>query len=437
MFKQIVFTAAIILTVPLLALAAGSATSVAWLWNGAAFVLAWAFLMAAGYMGALYVLGKRREWLAHFSWVVRPTMVGLAVLLVLQGVLLLSCVPLFPLAGSLVLALGLTAVGFGWVALLTLIQALRPWPIKPVAATGQLLEPEQMPNLRERIARVAQRLEARAPSQVILGLEPLVFVTSVPIKLRGREPLPRCETLYLPTFALRFLNEQQLDALVGHELGHFRNADLSFTERFAPGLAALGNALDDISPEENPGPFAQWVNLARLPALLLLQALTLALVASVNRIRRARELEADRAGARASSNTAVALSLVKCSVMGLLWVPFRSANAEYLATGRARPNLSVDYVARLSQFLRATDRAKLGQVVLGSCVAHPIDTHPVLVDRLRALGADPAQTVDVAIDEMLQQVSTDEELSSLERAITTFENEWTRLPGRPVVVDAD
>ena len=415
MLRQVVFIAAIVLVVPLLALAAGSVTSVAWLWKGAAFVLSFALLMATGYMGALYVLGKRREWLARFAWVVRPTMVGLAVLLVLQGVLLLGCLPLLSLPGGFVLALGLTAIGFGWVALLILIEALRPWPIKPVAATGQLLKPEQMPALRARIAHVARRLEARAPSQIILGLEPLVFVTSVPIKLRGQEPLPRCETLYLPTYALRFLDEQQLDALIGHELGHFRNADLSFTERFAPGLAALGNALDDISPEEDPGPFAQWVNLARLPALLLMQALTLALVVSVNRIRRARELEADRAGAQASSNTAVALSLVKCSAMDLLWVSFRSANAEYLAGGRARSNLSVDYVARLSQALRATDRAKLGQVLLGSHLAHPVDTHPVLVDRLRALGADPAGTVDAAIEEMLQQISMDEELSSLER----------------------
>jgi hypothetical protein len=102
---------------------------------------------------------------------------------------------------------------------------------------------------------------------------------------------------------------------------------------------------------------------------------------------------------------------------GLAWPSFRTANVAYLATGSARPNLSVDYLTRLSQFLRAADQTKLGGILLASRFAQPVDTHPVLADRLRALGADPAQTVNAAISEMLKQVSPDDGLISLEQTL--------------------
>jgi Zn-dependent protease with chaperone function len=69
---------------------------------------------------------------------------------------------------------------------------------------------------------------------------------------------------------------------------------------------------------------------AKLPALLLMQLIAIVMAVAVARIRRARELEADRVGADLASAEAFARALVKFSLLMVLWRPFRAANARYL-----------------------------------------------------------------------------------------------------------
>jgi Zn-dependent protease with chaperone function len=435
--KLLVFAVAIIMGVPLVALVAGAVWSAEALWQGAALVLAAAIVVTAGFVGALYLLRARSEWLARcFTLVVRPTMMAVAVLLVLQGALILFALSVLLPDGGPGLWFVVMALGFGWVGVLILIEAFKPWRLNSLAVAGSLLQPQQLPDLRARIGRLAQRLGVSPPAQIILGLEPGIFVTSLPIKLRGRDPLPRAETLYLPVYALRLFSDEELDAVIGHELGHFRNADLAFTLRFAPGLRALANTAENVSPEDvDAHALGQWFRIARLPAYLLMQAMTITLIRIVNRIRRARELGADRASIEVSSPAAAASALVKGSLMALPWYQFHSANRAYLASGRARPNLSADYMARLVEGVRAADPNGIATFLLEWHIPHPVDTHPSLAERLRALRADPVQAIEAALNEMSQQAPAEEELIALEQAITAFENDWTRVPGTPIVVD--
>jgi Zn-dependent protease with chaperone function len=414
------------------------------LWKSSAVLLVLTVLLPSVYAALAYAIGRSRKWLARcFPWLVRPTMAGLAVLLVLHGLLVLyagyllagalSFLPILSLS-SLVWGV-LLGVGFAWVALLILIEAVRPWAIEPLPIVGTTLSDEQMPELTERVARLAAQLDAKPPERIVVGLEPRAFVTSVPLKLRGHGLLPSAETLYLPTCVLRTFDEQQLDALISHELAHFRAGDLAFTVRCAPSLRGLAHAIDSVSfevkPTERPG---LW-SLARLPAGFLVQGIALVLASAVNRIRRAREFEADRVAAKETSNTSFVAALVKISLLSLLWKKFRSDNAKYLASGRARGNLSTSYLKFFTDALSKVDRAKLSAGLLKSRLAHPIDTHPILAERIQALQVEPVTLFDRSIEELLLRQQPPVGLDSVERTITAIENDWMCIPGTPFVLD--
>jgi Zn-dependent protease with chaperone function len=416
------------------------------LWKSSAVLLVFTVLLPSVYAALAYTLGRSGKWLARcFPWLVRPTMAALAVLLVFHGLLVLyagyllagalSFLPILTLS-SLVWSV-LLGLGFAWVALLILIEAVRRWSVEPVPIVGIALAREQMPELTERVAILASQLDAKPPERIVVGLEPRAFVTSVPLKLRGQGLLPSAETLYLPTCVLRTFDEQQLNALISHELAHFRAGDLAFTVRFAPSLRGLAHAIDsvswDVKPKESPG---LW-SLARLPAGFLIQGIALVLAWAVNRIRRTREFEADRVAARTSSNFSFAAAVVKISLLSLLWKRFRTENAKYLASGRARINLSTDYLKYFAGALSKADRGKLREALLKSRLAHPIDTHPILADRIQALEVESVAIFDRSVDELLVQEQGAVGLESLERAITAIENDWMCIPGTPYVLDRE
>jgi Zn-dependent protease with chaperone function len=416
-------------------------TADALLWKASLALLALTLLVPSAYAALAYTIGRRANWLAsYFPWVVRPTMLALALLLVLQGLVVmyaalplsavLSFMPIVPLIWCV-----LCGLGFVGVALLILAEAFSTWKGQPFPIVGMELGAQQLPELTALVARLAEQLHARPPARIIIGLEPRAFVASMPFALRGIGTLPSAETLYLSTCFLRVLDEQQLKALIGHELAHFREGDLAFTLRFAPSFRGLARTVEsvafEVKPTERPG---LW-SLARLPASFLVQGIALVLAHAVNRIRRARELQADQIAAAVASRDAFASALVKVSLLASSWKIFRSENAKYLASGRARVNLSARYQRVVAAGLSKMDRGQLRQGLLKSRLAHPIDTHPVLAERLQALGVEPAAVCDRSLEELMLRAEPPQGLEALERALTATENEWMCIPGTPYVLD--
>jgi Zn-dependent protease with chaperone function len=239
----------------------------------------------------------------------------------------------------------------------------------------------------------------------------------------------------LSTCFLRTLDEQQLDALIGHELAHFREGDLAFTLKFAPSFRGLARTVEsvalEVKPTERPG---LW-SLARLPASLLVQGVAFVLMQAVNRIRRTRELEADQIAASVGSRDAFASALVKVSLLSSSWKLFRADNAKYLASGRARANLSTRYLRVVATALSNTNRVDLRQGLLKSRLPHPTDTHPILAERIQALGVESAAVSDRSLEELMLRTEPPEGLETLERTITAIENDWMCIPGTPYVLD--
>jgi Zn-dependent protease with chaperone function len=414
------------------------------LWKASLALLVLTLLIPSAFAALAYTIGRRREWLAtYFPWVVRPTLVGFALLLVLQGLLVMYAGLPLSVALTFIPFLTLTALvwcvllglGFVGVGLLILVEALSGWTGEPLPIVGVALGPQQLPELTARVARLAEQLNASPPARIVIGLEPRGFVTSVPLALRGHEVLPPAETLYLSTCFLRTLDEQQLDALICHELAHFREGDLAFSLRFAPSFRGLARTVEsvalEVKPTERPG---LW-SMARLPASLLVQGVAFVLMRAVNHIRRTRELEADQVASSASSCDAFTSALVKVSFLSSVWPRFRSDNAKYLASGRARANLSSFYLRVIAVALSKVDRVELRKALLKSRLAHPTDTHPFLAERILALGIEPDAASDHALEELQFPKQPPEGLETLEREITAIENDWMCIPGRPYVLD--
>jgi len=414
------------------------------LWRASASLLVVTLLIPVSFGGLAFALGRRRQWLArYFPWIVRPTMIGVAFLLVLHGLLILYTGLQLSVAvnyfGFFIWA-SIIGLGFAGTGILIVFEAVRRRQADAIRATGLVVDSERLPELTARVARVAENLNVGVPARVVVGLEVVAFVTRIPISLRGSGLLAPGETLYLPACALHILEEKQLEALLGHELAHFRGEDVAFTERFIPSFLALQNAIESVSPDTSrsvSNSTSGWGLLAKLPALLLMQLIAVVTAVAVARIRRARELEADRVGAELASPEAFARALVKFSLLMVPWKPFRAANARYLRSGRARSNLCADFLQCSRGLLAMADRDSLRQTVLSSRLTHPTDTHPTLAERIRALGLDPAVILDESLADLSRTTEVSSELTELEAAITSIENDWMSTPGTPVITDTE
>ena len=419
-----------------------AATSV--LWRASASLLLVTLLIPVSFGGLAFTLGRRRQWLArYFPWIVRPTMIAVAFLLVLHGLLILYTGLQLSIAVNYVgffICASIIGLGFAGTSILIVFEAVRRRQADPIRVTGLVVDSERLPELTARVARVAKKLNVGVPAQVVVGLEVVAFVTRLPVSLRGGGVLAHGETLYLPACALRILEEKQLEALLGHELAHFRGEDVAFTERFILSFLALQNAIESVSPDTSRSVSNStfgWGLLAKLPALLLMQLIAVVTTVAVARIRRARELEADRVGAELASPEAFARALVAFSLLMVPWKPFRAANARYLRSGWARSNLCADFLQSSRDLLAMVDRDSLRQTVLSSRLTHPTDTHPTLAERIRALGLDPAAILEESLADLSRTTEVSGELTELEEAITAIENDWMSTPGTPVITDTE
>jgi Zn-dependent protease with chaperone function len=328
-----------------------------------------------------------------------------------------------------VLGFGLLLGAFGIVA-----DMRKLFDPEPLRVTGVMLERNEMPDLFARVARLAERLGSRKPERIVLGIEPTAFVANVHLRLRGVGDYPRAETLYLPTVALRVLEDAELDALIGHELGHFRGEDVQFSDRFAPAFRSLEIATEAVNDE---GDDEDASSLALMPAIGLLAFMTYTLNRFVSRIRREREFVADQASLEVSNPRAAASLLVKFGTLTLQWEVFRAHFTRMLRGGTARRNQSRDYVARTRQFIGAVNQEALRKGLFALHIPHPLDSHPTLAQRLAAIGVDPATIVGSSLAAILSGRPVPHGLEAIEERITATDAEFYRDPGDRLTVSED
>ncbi len=333
----------------------------------------------------------------------------------------------------------LTLMGAGLIAAAGLI--VTSWRqlfiTMPLDVDGVLADRSNCPELWARVDNLGRRLAASPPRQIVVGLQPTAFVTSAAIYLRGTGPLPAIETLYLPLAGLRLWTDAELDAVIGHELGHFRGQDLHYSHRLAPVLRSLSVSLETVrlgvGYEGTWG--VSWFRAARLPASLALSLMLGSFRSLIATMQRERELVADQAGASVSSGSALIAAAGKLAVVAAEWSGFWSAAAHFVTMGRARANLCQDLLYRATAFSNSVPPKAFTEWLLASRQPHPFDSHPILAARAAALAVDPMPLLERALAAVAEATEPEPAIKALEERATRSAIESIRIPGGKLRLD--
>jgi Zn-dependent protease with chaperone function len=240
---------------------------------------------------------------------------------------------------------------------------------------GKNLTREQASQLWKQVEGIAQRLGALPPNNLVVGLDPNFFVTEVGVislsgRLKGR-------TLYCSLPLCRILSKEEVTAVIGHELAHFKGQDTKFSKRFYPVYRGTASALDALEAAGGEGAGT----IALLPAVAVFGYLLECFSVAESRLSRHRELAADQAAASVASPQAIAAALVKLHAFTGIWQGLQEAAINALRQGKAFVNASRTYAEAVSQ--RAVPESIQG--IAEAHLSHPTDSHPPLSVRLQSL----------------------------------------------------
>lgn len=259
---------------------------------------------------------------------------------------------------------------------------------------GTPLSEAEEPRFFAYVNSLAEKLGARRPDNIVVGLEPNFFATSADVTVLGNDEPLRGETLYVSAPLARLLTEAELSSVIGHELGHFRGEDTAYSLKFAPVYAGLAHSIGAVESDDNEGASG----LAKLPARATLSYIYDVFSRSESAISRDRELKADQAGAEVSSAKALATTLAKVSLYAQLWSKVREDNVERLNQGKITNNLSTVFGDIAKYDIEHAEIEEIIENILSTTIEHPTDTHPTLGTRLQTLGISPS---DIKKDDLL------------------------------------
>jgi len=281
-------------------------------------------------------------------------------------------------------------VGIGTAfGLVFLIRGVVVMMAKPkVVVIGRPIAEDRYPSIWKQVKALAAKINALSPNNIVVGLDASFFVIESPIKcltgkLKGR-------TLYLSLPLCRILNQGELTAIVGHELGHFKGEDTRFTRRFAPIYRGAADALVNLERMRSEHLAA----IALLPVLSVLSYFFDCFATAEKEIARERELAADQVGVTLSGSQNAASALVKVHAFSNYWRSALQRMRETINSGRPVDNVSAMFAELVAENAREP-------VLLGledKSLSHPMDTHPPLNVRLQAIGVSLKIIEGVALD---------------------------------------
>ena len=371
-----------------------------------------------GFLAARFAGTQRERLVAIFRPLVIGILVTLSLLVIVHGAILVYAIyvgesyALGRIHAMIIGAIGLGSIIGAYGLIASLLRFAKPLQMTVI---GKRLDLAEHSDLHEFLNKVASKLGAKVPTNVVLGLQPTFFATNAAVTVPESSAAVSGETLYLSAPLMRLLSARELASVVGHELGHFSGADTRYSLKFAPVYAGLGQGIHSLAGDEDSGLQV----LARLPAAFVLSYIYDVFSTNERAIARDRELQADKAGAAAGSPMDLASALLKVSVFPELWRLLESRNLERLSEGKVSRNLAKLFrdTARFD-----VDPNKVGQLLASAMeqrIAHPTDSHPPVGERLTALGVNPgaaaADIVDVPVESAMDQFAS---LAQVEEALT-------------------
>lgn len=236
-----------------------------------------------------------------------------------------------------------------------------------LTVSGAMLERDDSP-LWTRLRYLAGKSGAEPPEQVIVGTDGLLFVTEVPVALNGDRIQGR--TLYMSLPLLRQLSGSQTEALISHELAHFRGADDYYSRKISPLLVRFDALLESLYDG------------AAAPIFYFMICFRAIIEMSVRKWNVAREIRADQAAIAATSPRDLAGALLNAAAFSKLQQEKTRAR---LRSGEAAVTLASPGDNN-SEFRNFAASFASNPALEWSRMEHPVDRHAKTFERLSAVG---------------------------------------------------
>jgi Zn-dependent protease with chaperone function len=328
---------------------------------------------AAGYVSR----SSRKLLLILFRPGLYLTVLASIVLVVLHAALAMGVVYLLNVYTGffffifVIMGIGIGAI-LGCIAIIRgTISVFRPSIVKVL---GVKLSADKQPDLHQLVNNLSRNTGALPPHHIVAGLDPNFFVTQTRVECHDRRLSGR--TLYLSLPLCRILSHEELRAVIGHELGHFKGLDTEFSGKFYPIYRAAAECLSRLE-RELQGRRA----IALFPAYYFLLYFLESLSLAETKISRERELEADRIGAHFVGATSFGTALIKVHAFQDFWEWFRQAARDAIAMNKPFTNASSMFAEGVRDNWQRSAFDGLEELE----TPHPTNSHPTLKVRLEAL----------------------------------------------------
>ena len=234
---------------------------------------------------------------------------------------------------------------------------------------GELISEQAAPGLWQRIRDLATRLKTAAPDHIIAGIDANFFVTESSLNVDGRSLRGRSLFISLPL--LRLLSQAEADAILVHELAHFRGGDTAHSAALGPKLAQYDQYCNEMRSAHIPMVFY----------LMCLYRMIFEIASASN--SRNREFLADRIAAKLIAPAAVSNSLIKVAA----YATYRAEIENQLFSRNEQHGASLgiaQFVASgLHPYARSSDFL---DTMKHASTPHPYDSHPKMAERMKNVG---------------------------------------------------
>jgi Zn-dependent protease with chaperone function len=257
---------------------------------------------------------------------------------------------------------------------------LQPLPAPGLYLLGRLLPAELAPGLWGWVNAISERISGPMPDHVVVGVDQGFFVTEVPVTLQPSGQRLTGRTLYMPLTYCSVLSQPEAATIIGHELGHFANADTARGSRLGPFWEQMRQRFAELAEHH-----AQDPSRLNLPVLWLHGLFIDVFDTAYYHWSRRQELAADRIGAQVSDERVFAQALLRVTALG-----------DLIAAQLAGPHQG-NLVRALTDYLERHP-LQLGEDQLDHTLTHPFDSHPPTAARICSL--------DVKLDDTLLAQAT-------------------------------
>lgn len=398
-----------------------------WMQTGSLISGAVAVLMLLSFIVFAAFAGKSRTKIAKiFPSLVTFTLIILAALVIVQGAILTYGAYVaesyaiervhFVLIGAI--GLGALVGGFSLIS-----SAFKLAKKQSHSVLGKKLDSNKHPKLFALISEISEKLGARNPEHVIVGLEPNFYVTSADVNLIGDNSTLKGETLYLSLPLARILRLEEIQGIIGHELGHFRGDDTFYSLKFAPVYSGLSHAVQAMGSDETEGSAA---SIATLPAYAVLSYIIDVFHTNVSSINRDREFEADKAASEVADSKYLASSLLKIGLYAGAWNDLEGRVVERMrGQGKVARNLSQVFSSIVKYDVNEETIPEVIESIAEQTIAHPTDSHPPTANRIEKMGLN-VKEIERDLLVMPKRTCMDlfEDPAKIEEELTTLQQQY-------------